>query len=107
MRNGYDPYSKFYVGAAVRAKSGVIFVGANLNACSYGGICAERIAIGAAITQREYVFDAIAIISMSSFHEVNELAAPCGICRQIIWDFLNWAKRHGDFVVRHRKKKSS
>ena len=47
MRNAYAPYSEFKVGAAVRATSGAIYVGANVENAAYPvGLCAEASALG-------------------------------------------------------------
>jgi cytidine deaminase len=79
----YSPYSNFKVGAAVLTKSGRIFVGCNIENCSYGlTVCAERVAIFNAISAGEKEFKAIAIVTDST-----ELTPPCGACRQVIWEF--------------------
>ena len=77
------PYSKFRVGAAVRAKSGRIYSGCNVENASYGlTICAERVAIFKALSEGERGFDAIAVVT-----DTEKLTPPCGACRQILWEF--------------------
>ena len=79
----YAPYSKFKVGAAVLTESGEIFTGANVENSSYGAtICAERIAVLKAVLDGFREIKAIAISSDS-----DELIFPCGICRQVIFEF--------------------
>lgn len=79
----HAPFSHFRVGAAVRAKSGRIFSGCNVENASYGlTICAERVAIFKAISEGEREFDAIAVVT-----DTDVLTPPCGACRQIIWEF--------------------
>ena len=83
--NAHAPFSNFKVGAALRAKSGKIFTGCNVENASYGlTICAERTAIFKAISEgeRSGAFDAIAV-----FTAAEKLTPPCGACRQIIWEF--------------------
>ncbi len=47
MARAYAPYSKFPVGAAIRADDGQIYVGANIENLSFPqGWCAEPTAIG-------------------------------------------------------------
>src|ERR1017187_5175581 len=81
--NAHAPYSNFRVGAAVRAKSGRIFSGCNVENSTYGlTLCAERVAIFKAVSEGERGFDAIAVVA-----DTESLTPPCGACRQIIWEF--------------------
>lgn len=86
MMYGYAPYTKFYVGAAVRTKSGKIYLGSNVETASYIAVCAERSAISAAVSDGEYELIATAVISKSDFLDVKQVAGPCGICRQLIFE---------------------
>ena len=79
----YAPYSKFPVGAALQTKSGTVYVGANIENRSLGlCICAERVAIAAAVMAGERDFIAIAVAADS-----NEPIVPCGACRQVLAEF--------------------
>lgn len=89
-QKAYVPYSKFQVGAAVLMKSGKVYTGCNIENASYGATnCAERTAIFKAISEGEREIVAIAIVSSS-----NEFTYPCGICRQVIAEFM----KEGDFI---------
>jgi cytidine deaminase len=81
----YAPYSEFRVGAAVRTKGGKIYTGCNVESASYGlTVCAERVAIWKAVSEGEKEFTNIAVVA-----DTQELTPPCGVCRQIIWEFCN------------------
>ena len=81
--NAHAPYSNFRVGAALRARSGRIFGGCNVENATYGlTVCAERIAIFKAISEGERGFDAISVVT-----DTDVLTPPCGACRQLIWEF--------------------
>jgi cytidine deaminase len=81
--NAHAPYSNFRVGAALRAQSGQIYTGCNVENATYGlTLCAERVAIFKAISEGERGFDAIAVVT-----DTDQLTPPCGACRQIIWEF--------------------
>jgi len=81
--NAHAPFSNFRVGAAVRASSGRIFGGCNIENASYGlTLCAERVAIFKALSEGERNFEAIAVVT-----DADILTPPCGACRQIIWEF--------------------
>jgi cytidine deaminase len=67
QRNAHAPYSKFRVGAAL---------------LSYGlANCAERVAIGKAVSEGHRKFQAIAVVAPSA------ALSPCGACRQVIAEF--------------------
>jgi cytidine deaminase len=86
--NAVATFSKFRVGAALRAKSGKIYTGCNVENASYGlTICAERVAIFKALSEGERGFDAIAVVT-----DADKLTPPCGACRQIIWEFCGDAE---------------
>jgi cytidine deaminase len=81
--NAHAPYSNFRVGAALRAKSGQVYTGCNVENSTYGlTVCAERVAIFKAISEGERGFDAIAVVA-----DTETLTPPCGACRQLIWEF--------------------
>jgi cytidine deaminase len=70
----YAPYSRFHVGAAVRARDGRVFEGVNVENAAYPlGVCAEKSALTRAVTDgcRPGDLEVIAIT-----------ASPCGGCRQ-------------------------
>jgi cytidine deaminase len=80
-RNAYAPYSKYPVGAALRAKSGRVFTGVNVeNADFPAGICAERSAVFTAVSEGEREFLAIAVVTENG-------GSPCGSCRQVLAEF--------------------
>lgn len=84
-QKSYSPYSRFRVGAALLCEDGTIVSGVNVENRSYGlTICAERSAIGAAVTAGHRRFRAIAIYSPDSDYPIP----PCGACRQVLSEFL-------------------
>lgn len=79
----YAPYSKFRVGAAVETEDGEVYTGCNVESASYGlTVCAERVAIWKGISEGEKKFSRIAVVV-----DTEDLTPPCGVCRQIIWEF--------------------
>lgn len=75
----YAPYSKFHVGAAVRARDGSIIIGANVENGSYPlGICAERAALACAVTKG---------LRPGDVESIAVTASPCGGCRQWLLEF--------------------
>ena len=80
-RRAHAPYSKFQVGAALLAADGRIFTGANVENASYGlTMCAERVAVGKAVSEGECRFVAVAVVATGG-------ATPCGACRQVLAEF--------------------
>lgn len=81
----YTPYSKFKVGAAFWMDSGETIVGCNVENASFGAtICAERTAIGTAISQGAHHPRALVVVT-----DIDPPAAPCGICRQVLAEFAD------------------
>lgn len=79
----HAPYSHYQVGAALEARDGRVFSGANVESASFGvTICAERVALGAAVTQGVREFGRIVVVTNS-----EPPAAPCGACRQALAEF--------------------
>jgi cytidine deaminase len=79
----YAPYSRFLVGAAVLSDDGRVFEGANVENASYGvTICAERVAAATAVAAGVRRIEAVAVVGGSS-----RPAAPCGACRQFLFEF--------------------
>ena len=88
-RNSYAPYSHFNVSAAALMASGRVFDGVNVENASYPcGICAERNAIGQAVSAGETKLVAIAIVGGKD-HEISDYCPPCGMCRQVMREFGN------------------
>src|ERR1043165_2955403 len=81
--NSYAPFSKFKVGSALETDDGRIIVGSNVESASYGlTVCAERVAVWNAISQGKRKIKRIAVVA-----DTEDLTPPCGVCRQIIWEF--------------------
>lgn len=79
----YAPYSKFQVGAALRAASGAIYVGCNVENAAYPeGTCAEAGAIAAMVAAGETVLTEAYVIAGSA-----QPVPPCGGCRQKLAEF--------------------
>ena len=77
----YAPYSNFAVGAALLGASGRVYTGCNVENVSYGlTICAERVAVGRAVSEGEREFVAVAVVTQNG-------ASPCGACRQVLSEF--------------------
>ncbi len=72
------------VGAAVRAGSGRVYTGVNVEACGYGP-CAEPIAVGAAFSHGER--EILAMVAVKRRDGVCSVLSPCGNCRQLLLDY--------------------
>ncbi|MDD2922376.1 MAG: cytidine deaminase [Anaerolineales bacterium] len=80
-KRAYAPYSNYFVGAALRTKSGKIYTGVNIENAAYPHtMCAERVAIFKAVSEGETEFEAIVVATHNG-------GSPCGGCRQVMAEF--------------------
>ena len=87
--NAHSPYSNFQVGAALRTKSGKVYLGCNIENHGIQGICAERTAFAKALSEGEREFKSITIVGASKGEEPKEKCVPCGYCRQFMSEFVD------------------
>ncbi len=88
----YVPYSRFPVGAAVLTGDGTTVTGCNVENASYGlTVCAERVAVFAALAAGHRTVRAVAVVAPRALG-----TTPCGACRQVLNEF---APRDGDLTV--------
>ena len=81
--NAHAPYSNFKVGAAIRAVSGTIYRGCNVENVAYPeGTCAEAGAIAAMVASGETALTQVYVVAGSP-----SPVPPCGGCRQKLAEF--------------------
>lgn len=88
--HAHAPYSRFYVGAALRLTDGTIVTGCNVENASYGlSLCAETVAIAKA-TSDGRLGDVVEVAVIGgaegadgSIHGDSPVT-PCGRCRQVL-----------------------
>jgi len=88
-KTAYAPYSQFYVGASVLLENGEIIVGNNQENAVYPcGLCAERVALFNAATHYPEVSPKLLAVTIDYDRVASEdIAFPCGSCRQVISEF--------------------
>ena len=79
-----------HVGAAVRTKSGLVFMGVHVEAnIGRVTVCAEAVAIGRAITEGAADFECIAAVRRDDQNpDLFYVVSPCGMCREMINDYM-------------------
>ncbi len=82
-KNAYSPYSKAQVGCALLTSDGSLFAGCNIENASYGGtICAERVAIMKAVSDKKMKLKKLYVYTKEGW-------PPCGLCRQVMSEFAD------------------
>ena len=99
--NAHAPYSGFKVGAAIRAASGKIYLGVNVENAAYPeGTCAEAGAISAMIAAGDSEIAECAVVG-----DAPAPVTPCGGCRQKLAEFapkgveITMANMQGDVLT--------
>lgn len=83
ITRAYSPYSGFRVSACLVSEAGSFYAGVNVENISLGlTMCAERVALGRAVSDGDRQFSAIVLLSDSEMPIV-----PCGACRQALAEF--------------------
>ncbi len=82
-KKAYSPYSKAQVGSAVLTNEGKVYSGCNIENASYGGtVCAERVAIFKAISEKKIKIEKVYVYTKEGW-------PPCGMCRQVMSEFAS------------------
>ena len=83
LERAYVPYSHFPVGAAILCKDGTVFTGCNIENAAYSPtLCAERVAVGKAVSEGHKDFVRIAVAG-----KCEDFCVPCAVCRQVLYEF--------------------
>ena len=105
LERAYNPYSHFHVGAAILTVGNKIIGGANVENAAYGSsICAERSALLRANALGYRHFQKIAIITRAAKADTKDISAPCGSCRQMIYEFSQLAGEDIEIIMANTKK---
>lgn len=105
-RDAYAPYSEYHVGAAVRLANGEIVIGSNQENAAYpSGLCAERVAVFyAGARHPDVAVEAIAIAAIRDGIVQEEPIAPCGACRQVLFEKESQGEGSMELILYGSKK---
>lgn len=104
LKNSYNPYSNFFVGAALFAEETIVS-GTNFENAAYGStICAERSATFRANAMGLRRFSGIAIIARGANFDTTEVTGPCGSCRQVLYELAQLSGTEFEVVLSTTKK---
>jgi cytidine deaminase len=105
METSYNPYSNFYVGAALLSQNGQVITGSKVENAAYGStICAEMSAISRANAMGIRTFEKIAIIARGEEFDTTDVTAPCGSCRQMLYEFAQISGRNLEIIMSTTKR---
>ena len=88
LKNSYEPYSRFRVGACLISRDDRLITGANFENAAYGSaICAERAAVLRANAMGIKNLKSIVIVTAPKKGVSRaKVSAPCGSCRQVLYE---------------------
>ncbi len=87
MGKAYNPYSHFYVGAALFTDDGTDIAGSNVENAALGPtICAERSAAVRANAMSVHSFSGTPIIARGEDFNTTEVTALYGVCRRVLYE---------------------
>ena len=102
-QQSYSPYSKFAVGAAILWDDATLSVGVNVENASYPlSVCAERSAVSAGVTQGKR-----RIVKVAVWADVEDVVAPCGACRQVLYEFCGGQAESVEVILAGRQEMRS
>jgi len=106
-KTSYSPYSHFAVGAALMTVGGKIISASNVENAAYGStICAERAALVSANAMGCRAFRAIAVVAKGKGHARDSMIAPCGACRQMLFEAARLARRDIEVILCSQDRKT-
>lgn len=99
--HAYAPYSKFLVGSAVLLDDGTIVTGTNQENAAYpSGMCAERVALFAAVAQYpEKKISKISVVARRKGAKETSPATSCGPCRQVMLEFEQRQEKRIEIIM--------
>ena len=87
IKNSYSPLSKYKVACILVCKNSQEFIGVNVeNPSNKSGLCAEQVAISAAISEGYNKEDFKELHVLGSGKKV---CTPCFLCRELLVEFFN------------------
>lgn len=94
--NAYTPVFNYKVGAAILTDKGNIYKGCNTEAVVPSlSICAERNALSNAVSNGDYCFEAVLIVSQG-----DRPVYPCGSCRQYLFEFAQLVDHELEIILK-------
>lgn len=107
LNHAYAPYSRFQVGAAVLLEDGSIITGTNQENAAYpSGMCAERVALFAAVSQHPgQPIVKIAVVARRKATKELIPATPCGSCRQVMLEFESRQEKSFEVIMQGQDHK--
>jgi cytidine deaminase len=105
-RDAYAPYSEYHVGAALRLANGEIIIGSNQENAAYpSGLCAERVAVFYAGSRHpDVAVQSIAIAAIREGILQEGPVAPCGACRQVLYEKESQGEAPMELILYGSKK---